>query len=155
MIYAKDCLIDAATPATNPSHDVLNVTRGLVYKVEVEFPPGCAGLVHLAIFDGGHQAWPSSAGTDFHTDGFTISFDDTYLKLAAPYQFDIYGYSAGTLHNHTIQVRVGLVSSEIFMARFLPTYTWKYFKQMMGDLQKEQAALRAAAAAAPFGWIQD
>jgi len=155
MIYSVDIVVPANRPPTNPAHHVLNVTKGLVYRFELEFPPGCAGLVHVAVFDGGHQVWPSSPEGTFHTDGYTINFDDTYLKETAPYQFDVFSYSTGTTHQHTPVLRIGFVSQEIFMARFLPTYTYKYFVKMLEELRLEQEARAQEAAMKPFGWIED
>ena len=155
MIYSRDCEIPKDTPPTIPEPFVLKVTRGLVYKVELEFPDGCAGMVHLVVYDGGHQVWPSDPENTFHADGYTISFDDTYLKLEPPYQFDIYGHSARTVHKHTPVVRIGLVSKEIFMARFLPTYAYEYFVKMLEELRLEQEARAQEAARKPFGWIEE
>ena len=154
MIYSKDCEILTTDLITNPAHHVLKVTRGLVYKVEVEFPPGCGGLIHLAIFDGGYQAWPSSPDQTFHTDGYTISFDDTYLKFIEPFQFDIYGYAVGTKYNHYPVVRLGIVSKEVFMARFMPSMTYKYLLETLDKLAKEQEAGRKAIIERPFSWIK-
>ena len=138
MSYTIDLEIPANTPAWQPEHGALTVVKGLVYRVEFEFPPGCAGLAHLAVFDGGHQVWPSSPGETFSTDRNTIAFDDTYLKLAEPFQFEVYGYNLDETFKHTIYCRIGMVSGDIFMARFLPTYAYKHFMKLIEEEQKRQ-----------------
>lgn len=154
MIYSQDCEILTTNTIINIARHTLKVTKGLIYKVEVEFPPGCAGLIHLVIYDGGHQVWPSNPDQTFHSDGYTISFEDTFLKFIAPYQFDIFGYTEGTDHDHTPVVRLGLVSKEVFIARFLPTYTYKYFLEMLDKLAADQEAARKAIIEKPFSWIK-
>lgn len=149
MIYTKTI----ETESGESEHQILHVTKGLIYRVEVDFPAGCAGLLKVRINDGGHQLYPSSPGETFHTDGKVIAFEDTYLKFAEPFQFDVYTENEDEEYPHTIQVRMGMVSEEIFMARFLPTYTYKYFQQMLREMQREQEDRYAAIREHPFEWI--
>lgn len=155
MIYSHKITIAASKPASDPQHDVLKVTKGFVYKVEVHFPPGCAGLAHIAIFDGGFQCWPSTTGDSFNTDGYCISFDDSYLKLVAPYQFDIYGYNEDDTWPHTIQVRIGMVSSDLFIARFLPTVAYEELLNLIRAEEKAQEERRAEVLETPFPWVEE
>lgn len=151
MIYTKT----VTTLSGTSKHVVMPVTSGLVYKVEVEFPGGCAGLLSVAINDGGHQLYPSSPGETFASDDHVIAFDDTYLKTAAPFQFDIYTKNDDDTYPHKVQIRVGMVSAEIFMARFLPTYTYKYFKEMLDVMAKEQEERLAAIRESPMPWVEE
>ena len=80
MIYAYDITTPKVGEDGNPKRTVLKVTKGLVYQVEVEFPPGPLGLCHVSIHDGGYQVWPSNPDFDFHGDNGMIVFPDTYLK---------------------------------------------------------------------------
>lgn len=138
-------------------HTVLKVTKGLVYKVEFYFPSGSAGLMGVAVFDGLFQCWPSSVGEFFHSDNETIGFDDMYLKESAPYQFDIYTYNDDDTYDHVVDVRIGLVSKEVFLARFLPTKGYDYFAGVMRHLQAEQEQRAAAQAElikeTPYEWL--
>lgn len=153
MIYAKDCPIPKNTPPQNPVQIPFTVTKGLVYKVEVQFPRGCAGLAHVVIWQGGHQMWPYDMDHDFYGDNWVIAFDDTYLISYEPYVFDIYGYNLDDTYNHTITVRLGIVSQEVFMARFMPTLAYKYFLEVIEQLEKERYAREAEVVAHPFSWI--
>lgn len=138
-------------------HTVLSVTKGLVYKVEFYFPSGSSGLMGVAVFDGLFQCWPSTVGEFFAGDDTVISFDDLYLKEAAPYQFDIYTYNDDDAHDHLVAVRLGLVSKEVFLARFLPTKGYDYLMELIAKLaaeQAEQAALqKELIAETPFEWL--
>ena len=60
MIYVAQLSIAASTLPTSPTIEDLCVTRGLVYKLEVQFPSGCQGLVGVSIYDGAYQVWPST-----------------------------------------------------------------------------------------------
>jgi len=153
MIYSAEILLPKLAVPNPLTQKVLKVTKGLVYKVELQFPPGCAGLAHVGVFDGAHPCWPSTPGETFNLDGSTISFDDTYLKLAAPFQFEIWGYNEDEKWPHRIHVRIGLVSSDVFMARFLPTYAWDYYQKELKKAEEEQRKEREKVLEQPFPWV--
>lgn len=150
MIYTGNITIPANTPATLPTEMRIPITLGIIYKIELQFPPGCGGLAHLVINDGGYQVWPSTPGTDFATDDYTVSFEDTYLKQAAPKELQVYGYNEDETYQHIIQVRLGVASKDIFMARYLPTMSYDYFMQIMKKKEAEDEAKTKAALARPF-----
>lgn len=157
MIYTLTKTTPNDQDADNPLRSILTVTKGLVYRIEVEFRPGASGTLHIQIYDGGYQVWPSTPGESFNTDGKTIGFDDTYLKLNPPYQFDVLTWCESASYDHEIQVRIGMVSPEIFMARFLPTYGYQELTKILQDaLTQQQADLEAqkqAVLSKPLSWV--
>jgi len=157
VIYAATIKTDPNTAVTDMDHSVLKVTKGLVYKVEFNFPNGPSGLAGIAVFDGAFQCWPSTIGEFFHSDDETIAFDDMYLKESAPYQFDIFTYNLDDTYHHTIQVRIGLVSKEVFLARFLPTKGYDYMAELTRKLQLEQekriAEQQKKLEETPYEWL--
>lgn len=154
MIYSKYVYTVKDTYAVNPLRTPLKVAKGLVYKVEVEFPPGPIGLYKCQIYDGGHQLWPSTPGEFFKSDGLLISFDDTYLKLAAPFEFTIYTWNEDEAYPHGLTVRIGMVSKEIFMARFLPSYGYKQLAKLLKYEEAKQVNDREGIIKKPFSWIE-
>ena len=154
MIYTIDFNIPKNTPENSPHHDKLIVTRGLVYRVEFQFPAGCAGLVGIVVSDGGFQVWPSTLGNWFITDNFVIAFDDMYLKSADPFQFDFWGYNLDDTYDHTVYGRIGLSDKEIFMARYLPNVAYELMQKELAKAGEAQEAERQAVLASPFPWIK-
>ncbi|MBA7494512.1 hypothetical protein ES702_05088 [subsurface metagenome] len=140
MIYTANITTNAKTWKTNLKQTRINVTKGLVYQFELYFPAGSAGLMGIAVFDGLFQVWPSSVGEFFIGEDHLISFPDMYLKEAAPFEFQIYTYNEDTEHNHFASVRIGLVSKEVFLARFLPTKTDAYMIKLIAGLMGDQEA---------------
>jgi len=139
---------------TSPLRTVLKVAKGLVYKVEVDFPPGPQGLLKVVIYDGGHQRWPSTPGEYFALDNYCVSFDDTFLKLAAPFQFDILTWNECESYPHTVTVRLGMVSKDLYIARFLPTVAYEEMLRLIRVEQAEQEAEREAIIETPFSWLE-
>ena len=157
MIYSATIKTDEKGAKTQLKHTVLKVTKGLIYKVEFYFPSGSAGLMGVAVFDGGFQLWPSTMGEFFAGDDTVISFDDMYLKEAAPYQLDIYTYNTDVTYPHVVAVRIGLVSKEVFLARFMPTKGYDYLMELLEKMSLEKEQLAAAQAEllkeTPYEWL--
>ena len=143
MVYSKYISTPANTALASPVRTEIRVTKGLVYKVEFYFPPGPSGLMGAAVFDGLYQAWPSTVGEYFASDDETISFDDLYVKESPPFSFQCFTYNLDTAFAHSVGVRIGLVSDEAFMARFLPNKSRAVFEKLRKQMQAEQIA-RAA-----------
>jgi len=123
-----------------------------VYQVEVEFPPGPLGLCHVSIHDGGYQVWPSNSEFDFHGDNGYITFPDTYLKLIAPFEFVAVTWNEDDTYDHTVHLRLGIVSDEVFMARFLPSLSFDKMLSVLEAAQKRQEEQREAVIANPLPW---
>lgn len=159
MIYSVNIKTTEKTYKTSPKPTDLVVTKGLVYRVDVDFPTGSAGLLGVIILDGSLQVWPSTLGQWFTGDGNLISFEDIYLKESAPYRFKIFTYNEDTTNPHSVNIRIGLVSKDIFMARFLPHLSYKYFQEMLEKLQVEQANRTEEQTQAvidnPFPWLEE
>ncbi len=159
MIYSKNITTVKNTARTALKRTVLDVTKGLVYKVELYFPSGSAGLMGVAVFDGLYQCWPSSPGEFFIGEDQTISFDDLYLKSSAPYTFQVLTYNVDDTHAHAVNVRIGLVSNEAFLARFMPTKGYEYLADLVAKLETEQTVLKSVQKQTmpmtPGQWLQE
>ena len=138
MIYSKEITTEASTPKSSLKRTVIKVTKGIVYKVEFYFPYGSEGKMGVAVLDGLFQVWPSNVGAFFTGSDINISFEDLYMKSAAPFEFQCYTYNTDDIFDHIVAVRIGLVSNEIYMARFLPNKTYEYFTKLLEDLETEK-----------------
>lgn len=158
MIYSKSLTVPAQTPRNDPVKTMCHVTRGLVYKIEIRIPPGHAGLTGIWITHGGFQIWPSSLGEYFIGDDELISYEDLYLIESAPYVFNLYAFNEDASYEHTFYVRFGVVSKEIYKARYLPTLSYDYFAKVIEKMRAEQDILRKEQEAIllenPFPWLK-
>ena len=94
----------------------------------------------VAVFDGLFQVWPSTVGEFFIGESQIISFDDMYLKESAPYSLQAYTYNTDDTHEHTVSVRIGMVSRDVFLARFMPTRGHDYLGELIKKMQAEKEA---------------
>ena len=139
MIYTASITTQENTAEADAKRTVLRVGKGLVWRIEVEFPPGCSGLAHLFITDGKYQVFPATPGESFASDGNVIGFDDLYLKNIPPYEFVITTWNDDQANPHTLQVRLAMASNEAFMSRYMPSISWDKFNRSLkaAALQQE------------------
>lgn len=142
MIYQACVVTDISTPAESPKETPLYVTKGLVYKVELFFPPGSCGYLGVSIWDGGYQVWPATNNQWFRGAQVLLSYEDLYLKEVAPYEFRVKTYNEDDSYVHEVYVRICMVSKEAYRARFLPTETWESFRLMLESVAEEQRSAR-------------
>ena len=157
MIYSAHIVTDEQGSVTELKQTILKVTKGLIYKIELYFPWGSAGLMGAAIFDGHYSIWPSIPGHFFTGSDVRIDFDDLYLKETAPYELQVYTYNEDDIYKHAVDIRVGLVSKEIYKARFLPTVAWEKYREMLMEVETQQKgqteAQRQEIIARGFDWL--
>ena len=120
----------------------LSVTSGLLWLLEVDFPPGCCGLAHFQMFDGLYQMFPATPGESFHGDAVTLRFDDLYMKQAAPFEFRIKTWNEDESWDHTLQVRVGMAMGRAEMSRYMPALSFENFEKLLAETLASQEATR-------------
>ena len=145
MVFSVSITTTSATAKTGAKRTFLKVSKGLVYRMEVEFPPGCCGLLHCQVFDGSYQLYPASPDDSFHSDARVIGFDDLYLKSGAPFEFVVKTWNLDDTWDHTIQVRIGMASSEAFMSRYMPSISWEKFSKVLASAAIDQELMKQRA----------
>ncbi len=145
MIYSATITNNADTSETDANETTLVLTKGLVWLIEVEFPAGCCGLVHLQIFDGSYQLFPATIGENLRGNGVVLRYDDLYFKNTQPYSLKIKTWNDDENYQHTVQVRIGLASIDAFMARYLPSIAWDKFNNMLAKIVSDQEVIKSKA----------
>ncbi len=142
MIYAASITTLPGRTEATATRTTLKITSGLIWLLEVDFPAGCVGLVHVQIFDGKYQLFPASPGKNFAGDGQLLTYDDLYLKEVAPFELTVVTWNEDELWTHHIQVRVGMASTRLFMARYMPSIGWQDYIYEQEVVRKAQEAER-------------
>jgi len=122
MFYRVSLVVPATTLITAPVTALIPAVRGVVYRVSVQFPFGCAGLVGVSIWHRLFQLWPSNMGEWFASDGQTIEFQEEYQLVEVPYVLCVRGYSDDDTYDHKITVRLGVRKLE---AGRLPAWMYR------------------------------
>ena len=125
MLYQQTLSLPPATPKTSPIRETLIMSKGTVTKVEIIFPPGCAGLVHLQILHHESIIFPSSPDESFIGDTFPISWSEDFPVTENPFTFVIQGWNLDVRYAHTPVVRFEMLSNtnslQAYLAKLIGT----------------------------------
>lgn len=128
MVYDFSIKVLKNTSAVGKQRTDLILTHGVIHQLEVQFPTGCAGIVHLQLFRNHSQVYPSNEGGNFASDGHAISFKDSYPLDFAPFSLTAYSWNTSTDYDHTIAVRLGILPKSALLEYVLPVTTYFMFK---------------------------
>lgn len=113
MLHDFAITIPANTLESDPYEEEIYLTHGVITHVEIEFHPGCNGMVEVYVRDGLHQVFPTNADSRFKTDGATISWNEYHEMFEPPYLLTLGGYSPGTTYDHEIIFRFEVTPQEV------------------------------------------
>lgn len=102
-------------PNTLPEYEQVNVlrlTRGVIKRIDIVFPRGCAALVGVRIFRGSFQVVPLNYGDYIETDGETVVVETAIDLSVNPYEIEVRGYNVDDTYQHTIRFRITMALPE-------------------------------------------
>lgn len=106
MQFVKDVTFTKGkTEATIESTDI-KVASGVIHRVNIVFPSGCAGLVSVSIFDGAHPIAPSTQGQYYRGDDEIVEFNEFIEIKTGPRILTIKGFNEDDTFDHKIQIRL-------------------------------------------------
>lgn len=115
MLYAKDITFPKGKTEATASVTKLKIWSGVIHQIDVVFPAGCGGRVHLYLSVGGHQIAPVTKGSDFSGDNATISYREFLEIDPGGNVIDIVGWNESQKYDHRIIIRIGVLPKEVLM----------------------------------------
>jgi len=113
MFYEFPLTVAVGKTRVAPEIQAIKLTQGLIHRLEIEFPDGCTGLVHVRVLWLDHQVWPTNPNEYFTSDGHVIIVDDYFELYGAPYLLKIEGWSEALSYPHTVTVRIGVLPKAV------------------------------------------
>jgi len=110
MFFEHDINIPKNTSQESYHSELLRLTRGIIKRVDINFPSGCAGLVGVRLFKDSQQVIPSNYPKWIETDGETIPILSSIDLSQIPYELEFQAYNLDDTFNHTIRVRITMES---------------------------------------------
>ena len=101
MHYTKELTVTANTLIGAPVSTTIDLPAGVLDKIEITFPPGCARLVLAQIFDGATMLYPKTAGMSYSYDAYTVTINDFVIWDAAK-TLTLKAWSPGTTYQHKL-----------------------------------------------------
>ena len=113
MFYDFAIAVAAGTTEANPVEQLLDLTYGVIHRIEVRFRRGTDFRVGCRIYYREHQIYPTNIDEDFREDGRPIAFDTHFEMFEPPHTLKIRAYSPTAIHPHTIYVRIGILPEKV------------------------------------------
>jgi len=108
-LYQKTINISANTLQTNAVESVLKINKGVIHKIEVQFPSGCAGLVHCQILRNRTQIAPLNLDENIASDGKIISWREFIEFNTNPTELVIRSWNEDDTYSHQITIYVHML----------------------------------------------
>jgi len=132
MLYDFPLTIPADTKANAPVEQDVRLTHGVITRLEVEFHPGCNGMVYAYVRRGLHQLFPINPDGKARTDGGVVGAS-TYIELFyPPYELTLGGYSPGTAYDHELIYRLELTPREVAERSKTQATVLSYLLKLLG-----------------------
>jgi len=77
--------------------------------VDVQFPRGCVGLVHVQIWRSEHQVWPVNLEGNISAEGLVVSWPEDYDLDDEPFALELRGWNDDDTYQHKIIFRFALL----------------------------------------------
>lgn len=103
-MYTARIEIPQNTPERTPVSRIIQPTIGIVKRILIRFPAGCAGLVGCKLTDRGAQFAPISGWIE--GDGVEVPLEVNRKLDGPPREVVIYAYNEDDTYPHTIEVRI-------------------------------------------------
>ena len=113
MIYRFGISTPANTLESAKKETILRVAKGIIHHLDVQFPPGPSGTLHLHIDNNLHQIFPYNTDESFAADNVNISFRDFIPLLIAPFELKAFTWNEDTVNAHVVIIRLGILPSRI------------------------------------------
>ena len=113
MFYDYSFTVPANTTKSAPRELEVYLPPGVIHRIEIGFPAGCAGLTHITMRHGLNQLWPTNADGDFNTDDYTIVINEHYRIITEPFILTLVGWNLDDTFDHTPEIRFGVLPAEV------------------------------------------
>ena len=115
MLYTKDITFTKDGSLINQISSNIKAARGVIHKIDIIFPSGCAGLVKVAIFLGSAPVTPSTAGMTISGNDEIVTIPE-FINLRKDFNIiTIKGFNIDDTFDHTIFFRIYVLPKEVLL----------------------------------------
>lgn len=91
----------------------LILTAGVIHQVDVLFQADCDHKVHVQIFHGGFQVWPSNRDEDIRGNATVVSFREFYELKAGGTELTAHIWGDETIADVEVIIQIGLLPKRV------------------------------------------
>lgn len=121
MYYEFDITVPHSTAEGTPVNQDLLLCKGIIHRIEIQFPVGTRALVHGRLVHHLFGQLPTNPEGSFKADGYIIPIDENIDFNAEPYALKAKFWSDADTYDYIITIRVGILKDKtsIFMLSVL------------------------------------
>ena len=112
MFYEFAITVAKDTAQSSPKKQDLHLAKGIIHRIELQFPIGCAGLAHVRLRHHSFGQLPTNPSGSFASDGYPIPIDENLEFFSEPYIIKAILWNDDDTYAHTITIRVGILESK-------------------------------------------
>ena len=120
MIYRFAISTPPKTWESIKQKTVLKISSGIIHQLDIVFPPGPSGLLHVGINRGLNQVWPTNPEANFASDHESIIFKEFYDFTQEPLEFEVFTWNEDDTYPHTVVIRLGILKQSDIQGVWLP-----------------------------------
>lgn len=115
MQYTKDVTFSSGGSSTDQTSATIKAARGVIHRIEMVFPGGCAGLVHVQLFVSGHPIAPSTFGQTYSGDNDIIEIPEFTELRKDSNIIEIRGWNEDDTYDHRILFRIFVLPKNVLL----------------------------------------
>jgi len=112
MLHSKHITLTHGKTEAEATTSSFQVNQGVIYRVWINFPPGCAGLVKVRIFHEGHPFLPVEKDAYICGDNYIFVYPVMYEITDTPELIRIEAWNTDDVYDHTIDVQFLIIPKE-------------------------------------------
>uniref|UniRef100_A0A6M3M801 Uncharacterized protein n=1 Tax=viral metagenome TaxID=1070528 RepID=A0A6M3M801_9ZZZZ len=112
MFYEFAITVPANTTQASPKKQELELTHGIIQRIDVQFPIGTLALAHCRLEHHSFGHLPTNPTGSFATDGFIIPVDEYLEFFSAPYKIKAICWNDDDTYAHTVTIRISIMESK-------------------------------------------
>jgi hypothetical protein len=116
MQFTYPIEVEPDTAENSPTRVSTKLCVGVLKKVGVYFPWGCAGLVGIRILHYEHQLYPTNLDDWYTGNEIFIEFESEYMILEGANEFKVEAYNLDDFYSHTPIVSFNVLRGEMGFA---------------------------------------
>ena len=106
MLYKYSLAIPASTTKAAPTEARAKLTEGYITHVSVVLREESEFLTHVAIYQGGHQLYPTNPDEDINESGGRNEWADQFYLGAGEHELVIKGWNEDDTYQHTAYIQL-------------------------------------------------
>ena len=112
MLHSKHITLAANKTEAQATLTRFKVNQGVIFRVWLNFPPGCAGLVRVRMYHEGHPFLPVDKEAYIVGDAYTFVYPVFYEIKQPPENITIEAWNTDEVYQHTIHVQFLIIPKE-------------------------------------------